>query len=447
MSPASHVGVKQEGGDRGLAAIARAIRANRVDVAAVASGCLGRIEARDAEIHAFAHPDAEFLSRRAYLLDRYPEDKRGSMHGVPIAVADVLDVENLVCARGSEMYRGRRAPCDADVVARLREAGAIPFGTTTSAEFGCFGPGRARSSVDADRTAGGSGAAAAVASGAVVFACEMRPDGMLSRPASYCGIYGLTVTRGVLSTGGVCSLGTSLEGLGFYVREAEDVGFLARALLGNRSVPKRREAVAYRTEDLTVYALQSPSGYRVLPPMRSAINRALTILSDRKVAVTPRRLPAHFVKAEACYDTMFSYEVSRCLTRDRDRAPDSLRPETLARIDQGRRIDASVFEAARRDAIALRSELLDLLVGDAVILDAAADGTAPPHEEDTGWSPWQAIWAIAGLPAVAIPCGAVAGLPVGVQVAAAPGREDLLARVACLVEDGLLGVRPASASR
>ena len=134
------------------------------------------------------------------------------------------------------MYRGRRAPCDADVVARLREAGAIPFGTTTSAEFGCFGPGRARSSVDADRTAGGSGAAAAVASGAVVFACEMRPDGMLSRPASYCGIYGLTVTRGVLSTGGVCSLGTSLEGLGFY-----EVRRQATRRHGNLSVGQDRQ--------------------------------------------------------------------------------------------------------------------------------------------------------------------------------------------------------------
>ena len=72
-----------------------------------------------------------------------------------------------------------------------------------------------------------------------------------------------------------------------------------------------------------------------------------------------------------------------------------------------------------------------------MLLDAATESVAPELGEDIGGAPLQRLWALAGVPVLTIPCGTANGLPVGVQVAAAPGREDLLARVACIIEDWL----------
>lgn len=83
----------------------------------------------------------------------------------------------------------------------------------------------------------------------------------------------------------------------------------------------------------------------------------------------------------------------------------------------------------------MRSELLDHLIGDSIILDVAGHDVASPHDTDSRWSPNQALWALAGFPTLALPCGMADGLSVGVQIAAASGREDLLARVACIIED------------
>ena len=117
--------------------------------------------------------------------------------------------------------------------------------------------------------------------------------------------------------------------------------------------------------------------------------------------------------------------------------PERMEPAARERIDYGRRIDASAYEQARRDAIAMRSALLDTMAGDTVFLCAAAEDIAPPHAADTGWSPMAALWAISGVPSLAVPCGLSGGLPVGVRLVAAPGREDLLARLACIMEAGL----------
>ncbi len=437
MSSASHVDVKDSNdvAALGLAAAARAIKDSQLSVDAYITACLRRVAARDDRLRAFAQFQGEYASRRAYVFDRMPADKRGPMHGIPVSVAEVIDIKDMRCARGSSLYADRVAASDAALIGQARTAGAIVLGSTASAEFGCFGPGPSRNPHADDRSPGGSGGAAAVAAGMVPLAFDVRPDGAISRPASFCGVYGLKATRGAIAAEGMTSLAPSLEGIGFYMRDAADVGVVGRVLLGRRAIPDFRDARTRMIDGLTVRILDSPSGYRIQPASRSAINRAVMALSDKRIDAARFRLPPHFVKAEICYETRFSYELSQNLARDRDRVPDLMTEETRARIDQGRRIDAGTYEQARRDAIAMRSELLDYLTGETVFLDAGVEDVAPRYGNDSGWSPLQALWAIAGVPVLCVPCGTVDGLPVGVQIVAAPGREDLLARVGCIIED------------
>jgi Asp-tRNA(Asn)/Glu-tRNA(Gln) amidotransferase A subunit family amidase len=437
LPPASHVDVKRNGkiSAWGLVNAVGALRDSQISAAAYMDDCLASIDAQEATVAAFSALDAGQIRHRAYLLDRLPADKRGPLHGIPFGVAAVFDVLNMHCAQGSEIVPERVALADAAIVGKARAAGGTVLGITASAEFGCFGQGQSRNSSNPDRASGGSGAASAVAANMAPLAFDARVDGPISRPAAYCGIYGLTATRGTIVSDGVVSLSPSIESRGFYVRDAEDVGFACRHFLGVKSIPEAREELAYRTPNLAVRVLEGPSSYRIEAAGRLTINRAMTALSDARVDVDRFRLPPHFVKVESCYDILLSYEVARQLTVDRDRFAAKMKAETLALIDHGRRIEASKYEQARRDAIALRSELFDFMMGDTVFLDAATEGTPPLRAEESGSSALHALWAIAGAPVLSVPCGTVDGLPVGVQIAAAPGREDLLARLACIIED------------
>lgn len=439
MTPASHVDVKKaSAGVAGLSVAARAIRDGQLSVDSYIAACLGRVELVEADVHAFAKCDREYAKKRAYVFDRMPADKRGPLHGIPFAVAEVIDVKGMPDACGAALYAGRVAEDDAAIAVESRAVGGIVIGSTATAEFGCFGAGMTRNPYAAERSSGGSGAAAAVASGMVPIAFDARADGAIAVPASYCGVYGLKITRGALSGKGQFSLTPSLEGTGLYMREAADVGLAAALFLGHQGLSERLDDRAYWTKGLSVQLMDGASGYRIQPAARSAVNRAVTALSDNRVEVVRARLSPGFVKAESCYDTIFSYEAAQKLARDRDRVPNQMGSVARARIDHGRRIDAAAYEQARRNAIALRSELMDHLVGDTVYLDVATEGVAPAIEADDGWSPIQALWSLAGVPTLGVPCGQVDGLPVGVQVVAAPGREDLLARVARIIEDRIV---------
>lgn len=436
MALASHVDVKKElSNPPGLYAAVTAIRDSQLNVDDYIAACLRRVEAEEGRLRALVRCDYDYAEKRAYVFDRMPSNRREPIHGIPCVAAATIDIKGSSCGFGSELHRDRIATDDAAIIAQARKAGAIVLGTAASAEFGCFGAGAIRNPYAEDRSAGGSGAAAAVAAGMAPLAFERRVDGAISIPASYCGVFGLKVSRGAIAANGMLSLAPSLEATGFYVRNALDVGFVARVFLGHRAPARVEAGFAPETGGLAVHILDGPSSYRIKPAARSALNRAIMALSDKRVDVARLRLSPACVKAESCYDTIFSYEVARKLARDRDREPERMGAEAQSRIDHGRRIDAGAYEQSRRDAIGMRSELLDHLTGDTVILDVASEDVAPPHDTDSGWSPGQALWALAGIPTLGVPCGMADGLPVGVQIAAAPGREDLLARVAGIIED------------
>ena len=152
----------------------------------------------------------------------------------------------------------------------------------------------------------------------------------------------------------------AVESVGLYVREAVDVALVSQFFLGHKHLANRGDLVS-RADTLAVQILDGASAYRIQPPARSALNRAVTALSDARVEIAHRRFSPGFVKAERCYDTIFSYEIARELVRDRDRLPDAMGEEARGRIDHGRQVGASSFQLSRRDAIGMRSELLDQL--------------------------------------------------------------------------------------
>src|SRR5437764_11359254 len=146
-------------------------------------------------------------------------------------------------AYGQQSRRGQRPARDAECVRRLRDAGAVILGKTVTTEFAVYSPGKTRNPHDPSRTPGGSssGSAAAVADGMLPAALGTQTAGSVIRPASFCGVIGFKPSFGLLPLEGVHPLAPSLDTLGVFVREMEDVQLLLVVLGGyvRREAPVR----------------------------------------------------------------------------------------------------------------------------------------------------------------------------------------------------------------
>src|SRR5436190_10546554 len=167
---------------------ARAIQAGRLTSESLVSACLDRIAARDAELAAWVHVNADASLAQARALDR--QAALGPLHGVPVGIKDIIDTADMPTEHGSPIYRGNRPRAEASAVALLRRAGCVILGKTATAEFANLHPPATRNPRNPAHTPGGSssGSAAAVADCMVPLAIGTQTGGSMIRPAAFCGV-------------------------------------------------------------------------------------------------------------------------------------------------------------------------------------------------------------------------------------------------------------------
>src|SRR4051812_20143397 len=257
--------------------------------------CLERIEAREAELRAWAwlDPDAALAQARA----RDAEAPRGPLHGLPVGVKDVIDTADMPTAYGSPIYEGERPARDAACVAWLREQGAVILGKTVTTEFATYQPPVTRNPHDPDRTPGGSssGSAAAVADGMVPLAYGTQTAGSTIRPASFCGVVGFKPSHGWRSTDGIKRLSERLDTLGVFGPTVADA-----AMLGDWPVPEPRES--------RIAVCPTPWWERLEDGGRAAIEDAAARLGAPELT-----LPAEFAGLPAAHETVMAFDVARNL--------------------------------------------------------------------------------------------------------------------------------------
>lgn len=425
-----------------LSAVAatRAIRKGELKAEELARAYLERIAQEEPRLRAFVHLDPEGALEQARRLDRQSGPREGELYGVPVAVKEIFDVRGLRCSWGTPIHRNRVPERDARAVERLRIAGAVIVGTTVSTEYAIAAAGPTVNPHDPARTPGGSssGSAAAVAAGLVPLALGSQTLGSVVRPATYCGVYGLKPTRGAISTAGVMPLSPFLDHVGILARCVEDIAAACRALFGRDpqdpySAPVAAPVVDQASAPRRVLLVEGPLRQRIQAPTRAALERAASAFESAAVAVEARELPEFFQQAEACAETLLCYGLARAHGGERDRFGEQMSERLRALIDRGRGISEEAYRQALAQAEKYRQALIGLLGSDAVILAPATDSVAPPLSEGTGSPALQGLWTLAGLPALAVPCGQHQGLPIGVQLVAAPGRESLVLAAAQLL--------------
>lgn len=403
-------------GNWSLADTVRALAAGRVGPGDLRERALSRIDAAEPEVRAWVRIDRDDAPAHP-----------GPLHGVPLAVKDIIDVAGLPTECGSRLRAGGPpAAEDAAVVRLLRARGAVPLGKTVTTEFAYFAPGPTRNPAGLDHTPGGSssGSAAAVAAGMVPLALGSQTAGSLIRPAAYCGVAGLVLTTGAVATDGVVGLSPSLDAVGLLAAHARDLRVAWAAGFGDD--PALRRALDPGDPGPPRILLWTPSGLD--PAMDAALGSAARLLAAAGATLTPLALDDAIAALTVDHATVMAYEAARERAVEL-RDADALSAPLAALLRDGVATDRADYEAARQRIAECARMVATLLTEHDAVLGPAALGAAPLGLAATGSPvlsrPWQAL----GLPAVAVPgLRDGAGMPLGLQlIGPRHGEEHLLA--------------------
>jgi Asp-tRNA(Asn)/Glu-tRNA(Gln) amidotransferase A subunit family amidase len=405
-----------------------------------AGACLARIEALDGEIRAFTHLDREHVLAQARMLDerRMLGHPLGPLHGIPVAIKDIIDTADYPTELGSPLAAGRRPPHDATVVAKLRTAGAVIIGKSVTTEFAYFHPGPTRNPHDHTRTPGGSssGSAAAVAAHMVPLALGTQTNGSVIRPAAFCGVFAVKPTHGLVSRAGVLQLSRKLDHVGAFARSLPDLALILDVLAGYD--PADPDTRPFASADFRAVQSESPPASPhfafVRTPVwdkaeaetQAAFQELVTALGS---AVALIDLPAPFAAAWNIQRTIMATEMAHNLAPFVARGEPS---EVMARLlAEGRLTSAVGYLDAVDTASRYAASLADIFDQYDAIITPAAAGVAPTGLGATGDPAFCTLWTLTGLPALSLPLLAgESGLPIGVQLVGGPGRDARLLRTA-----------------
>jgi Asp-tRNA(Asn)/Glu-tRNA(Gln) amidotransferase A subunit family amidase len=413
---------------------ARQIAERRLTAEALAAAYLDRIAARETVVGAWQYLDRE--RSLAVARQRDAEPTRGPLHGIPIAVKDLIDTVDMPTAYGSSIYRGHRPAADASCVALARAAGAVVLGKTVTTEFAAFTPGKTANPRNPAHTPGGSssGSAAAVADGMVPLAFGTQTAGSVIRPAAYCGCIGYKPSFGLINRAGVKPLADSLDTIGVLARTVEDAAFFAgvlseRPALRHLTVPS--EAPRFGLYRTPTWEEAEPATTASLDAARSALERAGATIAELAIA------PEHHGLTEV-QNTIMHFEMVRAFAYERTLHSAELSPRFAQMLDAGMTIGADEYDRALARAAEARAGL-DAFFGscDAVLVPAAP-GEAPVGLGNTGDPVFNRMWTLLGVPCVTLPARwAENGLPTGVQLVGRFGNDARLMACAAFLERAL----------
>ena len=402
------------------------IAAGEITSEALVGDCLARIEAREAEVHAWAFLDPDYALEQATACDGETAAgaRRGPLHGVPVGIKDILDTEDMPTGHGSVIYRGDRPGRDSACVAALRAAGAVILGKTVTTEFASPFPAETRNPHDAARTPGvsSSGSAAAVADFMVPLANGTQTGGSVIGPAGRCGVYGYKASLDGLDRGGIRHLKPNLDTLGLFARALPDIA-LMRAASHGRAAPATLDIPAGHTPRIGI--CRTFAWDQAAAPVVSAIATAAAILSDAGARVSEVTLPDYLREIEPDFPVISGVEGARALATEARDHLETFNPWSRERFADAAGVSEERYRQALANVAKGRAMLGALFADYDVFITPSHPDEAPADVTSVISAVFNRLWTQMYTPAIHLPLFAGPNnMPIGFQVIGPQDADD-----------------------
>ncbi|HEY7387159.1 MAG TPA: amidase [Bryobacteraceae bacterium] len=434
------------------------LRSRAVSPVDLTEACLKRIEKYNPAVNAFITVTGEsaLAAAREMEAEQRRGKWRGPLHGIPIALKDNIDTADVRTTAASELFKDRVPTEDAEVVRKLKNAGAIflgklnmhefAYGATSAVTF--FGP--VHNPWALDRISGGSsgGSAAVIASDMCFGTLGTDTGGSIRIPSSHCGTVGLMPTYGRVSNRGVIPMAWTLDHVGPICKSVEDAALMLQAIAGydeqdpttvDVPVPDYMRSLRVQTTKLRLGLPRANFFDGLDPEYAKAVEAAIEVLRKLTASIADVRLPPAVNAATIWGPETYAYH-AKWLTE----SPEKYQTATRTQMIRSNEIKPDVYAEARRQVDLVRREIkkafvnVDLLITPTMktppgTIAAALNAPAPPSPSAKGAAPRNAGGAglntvgafdVYGLPAITVPCGFTSsGLPIGLQISGAPFAE------------------------
>jgi aspartyl-tRNA(Asn)/glutamyl-tRNA(Gln) amidotransferase subunit A len=438
-----------------LADAAALVRSRNISPVELTQACLERIGKLDSGLNAFITVTRDLALEQARAAEHEIANGRyrGPLQGIPIALKDMIDTAGVRTTAASALFRDRVPTEDATVVQWLKDKGAVLVGKLNLHEFAYGGSGvvsyygAARNPWSREHITGGSssGAAAAVAAGMCFAAVGTDTAGSIRLPAALCGLVGLKPSYGLVSARGVIPLSWSYDHVGPMARTVRDTALVLQAIAGydagditSRQFPEcdYTAALEQDTRSLRLGIVRQFFFDDLEAEVAAAINNALQVLETLTARLSDASMPIDTDRSVQSAE-IFAYHAQFLSDRT-----DLYQPETLRRIKRGESISATGYILKRNELEHLRRAAADLFSDHDLLITPTSPAVAPALAELQAkpddlrrrevvllrnTRPFNVL----GLPTISVPCGfSRAGLPIGLQIAGAPGDDARVLQLA-----------------
>jgi aspartyl-tRNA(Asn)/glutamyl-tRNA(Gln) amidotransferase subunit A len=438
--------------------LAPKVAAGKITSEKLTENCLATIAELNPKLNAFITVTADSALARARQADKEIAGGRylGPLHGMPISLKDLIDVEGTPTTAGSLLRKTTMATADAVVTRRLREAGAVFVGKTnlhefafgTTSEDSGFGP--SRNPHDPARSPGGSsgGSAIAVATGMSFGSIGTDTGGSIRIPAAACGVVGLKPEWGRISAHGVVPLSRQLDHVGPLAASVADAWTLYNAL----QPAKSRVSMLPEAAVMKGLTFGMPVNYlfdRLDEDVERAMTKTIELLRGYGATINEVTLP-HANDIATVYLHLVFGDAAEYHAPTLESRPQDYTPNVRLRLELARYVLAEDYIRALRGKAVITAEIDQALHGVDALICPALSIAAPPIGATTvavkgGTDPVRAAmlrctqpFNLSGHPAIALPCGkTAAGLPVGLQLVGHKGRTPALVQTALGVEKSI----------
>jgi aspartyl-tRNA(Asn)/glutamyl-tRNA(Gln) amidotransferase subunit A len=419
------------------AAAREAIKNGTLSPVALVDACLARIRALDPKLQAWIHVDEAGARTQAALREEEAKSGklRGPLHGIPVGIKDIFDVEGMPTTAGAKAWAHRRPTQDAPSVQMLRNKGAIILGKTHTTQFAFRDPAPTRNPWNVEHTPGGSssGSAAAVAARMVPLALGSQTVGSVLRPAAYCGVVGYKPAHGWISTDGVVPLAWSLDHVGVFARSVADVRLVLDVQPGLGIAVHRPARLAIAPELLA----------RAEPDVAASVQSAARAFAAAGASVDEVKLPPSFAEIHEAGQMILESEAAAYHEPSFAKHSAEYGEGIRAMVQTGLTRPAAAYVRADRTRRRFREEAARALAAYDALISPTAPALPPRGLTWTGDASLCAPWSSAGFPAITLPTGlASSGFPNAVQLVTVTERSEILLYFAAWCE-GVLGFTAA----